>query len=125
MDLVEDVDGGVEISAAIEALRAALVRSWVEGGNSRVRFKLEPVELTVQVGVTRTGKGSAGIKWHILSLGGERTKEAQNVQTLKLRLAPVLFDDEGAELSEEEQFISDAEAANAGEPPELSLREPQ
>jgi hypothetical protein len=101
--------GGAELSDAIEALREALVRAWYDGRQRKVRFKIEPVELTVQVGVTKTGKGSAGIKWHVLTLGGERSREAATTQTLKLRLTPVLFDDQGNALSETDQLISDAE----------------
>jgi hypothetical protein len=71
-----------------------------------VRFRVEPVELTVQVGVTRSGKGSAGVKWHILTLGGERSRETTTVQTLTLRLTPVLYDVHGRELPEEDQLIA-------------------
>jgi Trypsin-co-occurring domain 2 len=47
-------EDGVELSAAIEALRSALERAWVDGQNHRVRFELAPVELSMEVGVTRT-----------------------------------------------------------------------
>jgi hypothetical protein len=86
-----------------------------------VRFKVEPVELTMQVGVTRAGKGSAGIRWHVLALGGERSREAVSTQTLKLRLAPVLFDEQGKVLVEAEQLISDRDdlsGADRRDPPE-------
>jgi hypothetical protein len=101
---------GVELSEAIEALRAALVRSWWDGRRGRVRFRMEPVELTVQLAVTRTDKGSAGVKWHVLNVGGERSKEAAATQTLVFRLAPVLFDAQGQPLPEDEQLISDLES---------------
>jgi hypothetical protein len=104
----QDPDG-VELADAIEALRLALVRAWWDGQRRRVRFKVEPVELTVQVGVTRTGKGVAGVKWQVLTLGGERSRQTEAVQTLTLRLAPVLFDDDGQMLAEAEQLISDIE----------------
>ena len=103
----EDADPGwVGLTEAIEALRDALVAAWWDGQRRRVRFKVEPVELTMQVGVTRVGKGSAGIRWHVLALGGERSREAVTTQTLKLRLAPVLFDEQGNMLAEAEQLVS-------------------
>ena len=102
-----DDSSWVGLTEAIEALRSALVAAWWDGQSRRVRFRIEPVELTMQVGVTRTGKGSAGIKWHVLALGGERSREAATTQTLKLKLAPVLFDEQGNVLAEAEQFISD------------------
>jgi Trypsin-co-occurring domain 2 len=97
----------VGLPEAIESLRADLAKAWWDGKKGRVRFRVEPVELTVQIGVTRTGTGSAGIKWHILTLGGQRSREAVTTQTLKLQLSPVLFDDSGNELPEAEQLISD------------------
>jgi hypothetical protein len=104
----EDVDPGwVGLTEAIEALRAALVAAWWDGQQRRVRFKVEPVELTMQVGVTRAGKGSAGVRWHVLALGGERSRESANTQTIRLRLAPVLFDEHGNVLAQAEQLISD------------------
>ena len=95
--MAEDAaDGGwVGLPEAIESLRADLAEAWWDSRRHRVRFRVEPVELTVQVGVTRTGKGSAGVKWYVLTLGGERSKEVATTQTLKLRLIPVLFDDHG------------------------------
>jgi hypothetical protein len=104
----EDADPGwVGLTEAIEALRDALAAAWWDGRQRRVRFKVEPVELTMQVGVTRTGKGSAGIRWHVLALGGERSREAVSTQTLKLRLSPVLVDEQGKVLAEAEQLIAD------------------
>jgi len=105
--IMADETDWIDLSEAIEALRSALVSAWWDAQGRQVRFKLEPVELTVQVGVTRTGTGSAGVRWHVLSLGGQRTREAQTVQILKLRLLPVLLDEDGAELADSDQLIAD------------------
>ncbi len=117
----DDSDNGwVGLTEAIEALRAALVAAWWDGQHKRVRFKVEPVELTLQVGVTKAGKGSAGIRWHVLALGGERSRESVTTQTLRLRLAPVLFDEQGNLVAAAEQLISDSDvltgAAGGAEP---------
>jgi len=103
----DDDPGWVGLTEAIEALRAALVAAWWDGQRQRVRFRVEPVELTMQVGVTRARKGSAGIRWNVLALGGERSREAVTTQTLTLRLAPVVFDEQGNVLAGAEQLISD------------------
>jgi Trypsin-co-occurring domain 2 len=36
-----------------------------------LRFKVAPVELTLEAAVTWTGTGSAGIKWWLLEAGRE------------------------------------------------------
>jgi hypothetical protein len=121
---MEEADAGVDLGDAIAALREALVEAMWDGQNSRVRFRIEPVDLTVQVGVTRTGKGAAGVKWHIVTLGGERSRQSEVNQTLRVRLAPVIFDDSGQELSSSEQFISDRVGAESTAPEERPSREP-
>jgi len=111
----EAAEGGwVELPDAIKALRRDLAAAWWDGRRHRVRFRVEPVELTVQVGVTRTGKGSAGIKWHVLALGGERSRETTATQTLKLRLAPVFYDEHGVKLPDADQLISDRDEDGGG-----------
>lgn len=116
--------GSVELADAIEALRDALVRAWWDGQMSRVRFRVEPVDLTVQVGVTRSGKGAAGVKWHVLALGGERSRETATTQTLRLRLAPVLFDEQGNVLAETEQLVADREEKISPAVHDLPVHEP-
>ena len=124
--MVEDKGqpNSVELADAIEALRDALVRAWWDGQRSQVRFRVEPVELTVQVGVTRSGKGAAGVKWHVLALGGERSRESATTQTLKLRLAPVLFNDQGEVLAETEQFVAGREGDTSSAVEDRPVQEP-
>ena len=104
---MDGLAGSVDLADAIEALRAALVQAMCDSEHSRVRFRVEPVELTVHVGVTRTGTGTAGVKWHILALGGERSRQAESTQTLKIQLTPIIFDERGDEIPPDEQLIGD------------------
>lgn len=117
--------GWVDLSEALEALRTALTTAWWDGQARRVRFRLEPVELTVQAGVTRAGKGAAGVKWHLLSLGGERSKETAATQTIKLRLTPILFDDDGNQLADADQLITDDDSPAGTRPGESPSHEPE
>ncbi|MGH3249211.1 MAG: trypco2 family protein [Trebonia sp.] len=99
-------DGWVNLSSAITALRRDLATAWWDGQNKGVRFKVEPVELTVQAGVTKKGTAQAGIKWHILTLGGEKSRENVVTQTIKLKLAPVFYDEHGNPRPSEGQLVS-------------------
>ena len=121
---MEKIADGVELADAIGALRDALVQAMWDSQNSRVRFRVEPVDLTLQVGVTRTGTGSAGIKRNILTLGGERSRQSEATQTLKVRLAPVLFDENGIELVASEQLIADRVGNGSAAPEDRPSREP-
>lgn len=115
---------GVDLADAIRALREALVQAMWDGQNSTVRFHVDPVELTVHVGVTRAAKGAAGVKWHILTAGGERSRESEAIQTLKIRLTPVLFDETGQELATDEQLVLGRADDEPPGPQDRPLQEP-
>lgn len=87
--------GGVPLAAAIQALRAELMQTWTDAQDQSLRFKVAPVELTLESAVTWTGKGTAGIKWWLLQAGGEVSREKAVTQTIKLTLDPVTLDAQG------------------------------
>ena len=88
--------GAVPLSAAIAALRDELTRAWWDGRERSLRFKPSPVELTLQVAVTRAGKGTGGVRWWLIKLGGEISRQSavtrlfevtnQNVNFWRFRL---------------------------------------
>ena len=87
--------GGVPLATAIRALRAELMQAWTDAQGQSLRFKVAPVELTLEVAVTWTGKGTAGIRWWLLEAGGEVSREKATTQTVKLTLDPVTLDAQG------------------------------
>ena len=52
------------------------------------------------------GTGQAGVKWHILTLGGERSRENASTQTLRLKLAPEFYDEHGKQLTGGDRLVS-------------------
>ena len=44
--------GGVPLAMAIRALRAELMQAWTDAQGQSLRFKVAPVELTLEVAVT-------------------------------------------------------------------------
>jgi hypothetical protein len=75
----------VGLAGAIEALRAELTDAVSRGGGEPMRFRMEPIELSMQVVVTKQADGRIG--WGALGIGG--SYDAATTQTLKLRLQPV------------------------------------
>lgn len=78
-------DTTVGLADAIAALRKELLAAMGEGKDAAMRFRLAPVELSLQVAVTKEAGGKIG--WHVLGLGGSYT--SATTQTLALRLEPV------------------------------------
>lgn len=104
--------GAVPLSAAIGALRDELTRAWWDGRDRTLRFKPSPVELTLQVGVTWSGKGSAGVKWWLIELGGEVSRESVTTQTVRVMLEPTMLDAQGQPM---EFLIDAADSTGAGQ----------
>jgi len=97
---VSEPEGLVGLSEALIALREELLAAWQEGedpetGGQRIRFRVhEPIELTFQTAVTKKAGANAGVKWWLLSLGGEASRGSEVSQTLRLKLSPVMHDPE-------------------------------
>jgi len=105
-------DAVVGLTEAIGALRRELMAAMSEGKDAAMRFRLAPVELSMQVAVTKEAGGKIG--WHVLGLGGSYS--AATTQTLKLGLDPVWKQDDGS-------YTSDFTIADQGaESPRLGPR---
>src|SRR5690349_16134125 len=84
--------GAVALSDALASLRRDLSAAWSDGQAAGINLKPTAVELTLQVGLTRSSTGRAGVKWWLFEVGGERGREAAFTQTVKLVLEPQLVD---------------------------------
>jgi hypothetical protein len=82
----------VGLADAIAALRAELMAAMNEGASAPMRFRLAPVEMSLQVAVTKEGEGRIG--WKVLGLGGSYASAV--TQTLSLRLEPLWQQADGA-----------------------------
>jgi Trypsin-co-occurring domain 2 len=80
--------GGVSLSDALSALRDELVHAvWAgqypyqfDGAQRTLRFKPAPIEVTLEVAVTATGEGHAGVKWWLIDAGGAFSREKVTTQ---------------------------------------------
>jgi hypothetical protein len=102
----DELNSGLPLGGAIRALREELLEAWRNSSDAQLRFRPAPVELTLNVGVTRGGTAKAGVKWWLIESGGERSRQAVVTQTIKLVLEPVLIDAAG---NETEFFVSDSD----------------
>jgi Trypsin-co-occurring domain 2 len=87
-----DSAAGVELAEAIAAICRALEGARRDTQQHGMRFEVEPVELTLHVGLARTGQGSAGIEWRVLRFDEPMLPQPGAAQTLTVRFAPRLAD---------------------------------
>jgi Trypsin-co-occurring domain 2 len=88
-------DDLVSLADAVGALRAELTRALWDGQREHLRFKVAPVELTLQVAVTKSAEGTAGVKWWLIGLGGKISRESTVTQSVKMTLDPMILDQSG------------------------------
>jgi hypothetical protein len=101
------------LADTIAAVRRELSSAQTAGQGQAVQFRTGPVELELEVAVTRTRGGEAGVQVTVLTLGGKLERERATTQRIKVTLQPV-----NPETGEDAQ-IADARQRRerAGPPP--------
>ena len=83
---------GLDVSSALEALRAELEQAWRSGAGHQVQFGVDEISLTLTVVATGRKAGGAKIRWYVVEAGGDLSHEDSSTQTLVLKLKPALVD---------------------------------
>lgn len=82
-------EAGIPLARAIQDLRAELLAALSEGKGQALRFKLDPVELELSLGMTYKGGGGVGVKFWVLDISAKGDAERATTHKLKLKLTPV------------------------------------
>jgi Trypsin-co-occurring domain 2 len=114
-------DALIGLADAIKALRQELAMAMEEGQEKSVRFELGPVEMEFLLQVTKDAGGSAGVKFWIVSLGGQAGISSGSTHRVKLALTPKDAFGESPLISDTEKTLS---AAGNSEASDASDTEP-
>lgn len=90
---MDAVELGVPISELIRVLRSELELALASAEGQELLFGLGPIEVELAVGVTRQGKGEAGVRLWALTVGGSTSVGSEQTQRVKLSLTPGRRDD--------------------------------
>ncbi|MFB7495080.1 trypco2 family protein [Streptomyces sp. NPDC056161] len=95
----------IELSDLLTSLRAEIDRARLAAAGQDVRFRINSIDLELQVAVEKTAEANAGVKFWVVSLGGKGGGKTAHTHTVKLSLAaetddgePVLTDDDVSNL---------------------------
>jgi hypothetical protein len=80
---------GIPLCKVVQDLRAELLAAVAEGAGKDLRFKLQPIELELEIAMTWSGEAKAGVKFWIVDVGAKGSAERKTTQKLKLVLDPV------------------------------------
>lgn len=79
----------LELANVITALRGQLQVAMSQGEDQDLRFQATGLDVEFQVGVTKSVGAKGGVKFWVLELGGEASRDTQATQTVKLSLKPI------------------------------------
>jgi hypothetical protein len=79
----------IPLAEAIRALRRELLVAVREGADKELQFGLGPIELELQLEISREAGGEAGIKFWVVSVGAKGTRTSATTHTVKITLAPL------------------------------------
>ncbi|MEU1667062.1 trypco2 family protein [Streptomyces sparsogenes] len=110
--MADDFDGPT-LAAAIAQVRRELAEALVEGEGQAVRFGMAGVELEFLVEARRVAGGDAGVRFHVVSLGGKAEFQRTEANHVKVSLQPVGQDGQPLKVSAEVGRRPDARQGDA------------
>lgn len=97
----------LQLSEMIEALRLELAVAQKAGEGDQLKFEVGPVELEVEIGVTKTTTGGAGVKFWVVEAGVDRERADAVTHRVKVTLHPKRADGSGpVEVADDISFES-------------------
>jgi hypothetical protein len=81
-------EGNIPLAALIRELRRELIEAIAEGAGSELQFSLGPVELELEIEVTREAGGGGGVRFWVLSAEGSAKAGSTRTQNIHLVLNP-------------------------------------
>ena len=78
----------LELAEMIKSLRAELARAQSEGKGDAIRFRVEDVELELEIAAEEQDEGTIGAKFFVLTSQLKASQKDAVTQRLKLTLSP-------------------------------------
>ena len=91
----------ITLSEAIQNLRSELLAAMQADASEALRFRLGPIEMELEVEVTREVSGKGGLKWWLIEAGAEAKRGTSATHKIKLVLEPITALGQRPEVSDE------------------------
>jgi hypothetical protein len=78
----------IPLSEMLAELREELLEAQVQGEEQALKFRIEDIEIELQVGTTREGKGKGSVKFWVYNAEAGVGASQAKTQRLKLKLKP-------------------------------------
>ncbi|MDQ0990204.1 trypco2 family protein [Streptomyces sp. V3I7] len=95
----------IELADLLASLRSELDRARTDADGKDVRFRINSIDLELQVAVEKSADAKAGVRFWVVSVGGGAAAKSSRTHTIKLSLDartdtgdPVLTGDDVSDL---------------------------
>jgi hypothetical protein len=90
----------IELSEMLGQLREELLKARGQSERLDLKFQIEDIEIELQIGTTKGGKGGGGVKFWVYNAEAEVNASQAKTQKLKLKLKPVGRDEKPIKVSD-------------------------
>ncbi|MEU3509028.1 trypco2 family protein [Streptomyces longwoodensis] len=77
----------IELATLLAALRSEISRARLDAAGEEVRFRINAIDLELQVAVEKSAEANAGVRFWVVSLGGKGSVKSAETHTIKISLA--------------------------------------
>ncbi|WP_329619392.1 hypothetical protein OG357_01800 [Streptomyces sp. NBC_01255] len=95
----------IELADLLKSLRSEISRARLDAAGQDVRFRIDSIDLELQVAVEKSAEATAGMKFWVVSLGAKGAAKSAHTHTVRLSLGaetstgePVLTGDDVSDL---------------------------
>lgn len=80
---------GIELAALLASLRSEISRARLDSVGKDVRFRVDAIDLELQVAVEKSVEADGGVRFWVVSMGGKGTAKSTETHVIKLSLGAV------------------------------------
>ncbi|GHG11531.1 trypco2 family protein [Streptomyces zaomyceticus] len=77
----------IELADLLASLRSEISRARLESAHEDVKFRIDSIDLELQVSVEKSAGADAGVKFWVVSLGGKASAKNGQTHTVRMTLA--------------------------------------
>lgn len=96
---------GIELATLLASLRSEIDRARLDSAGEDVRFRVDSIDLELQLMVEKSAEADAGVRFWVVSMGGKGSAKSTETHVIKMSLGavtgtgdPVLTGDDVSEL---------------------------
>ncbi|MGW5481846.1 trypco2 family protein [Streptomyces sp. NPDC004008] len=76
----------IELADLLKSLRSEISRARMDAAGEDVRFRINSIDMEVNVAVEKSAEANAGVRFWVVSLGGKASAKSAETHVVKLSL---------------------------------------